>query len=514
MSERGTKRPEGVWQRITALLADKRVRIPVVLALVVGGYFLLKALLPDIDLKELLDDVSETLGDWTYLVVGVMAFLETGAFVGLVAPGETFVILAGAVSGQGTTSVYLTIAVVWACAWAGDTASFTLGQRKGRSFMLRHGRRVRITEERIEQVEGYFRRHGGKTILVGRFIGLVRALAPFIAGTSGMRYGQFVPYSILGCGLWAATFTLIGYFAAQSIDRAAEYAGQGTFLFATFVVVVVGIVWLIRFLRVPENRRRVVETMDRNRLLRPLVKAGRWVEPEARFLWGRVTPGGLGLEFTALVAALSVSLYVLIAYTVVISGEPGPTGADRAAIDFLDGLREPWLTDVNRVLTDLGSGAVVLGLAFVVAVALGAARRWSEVAVLAAALAIIFAGVDLMKEAVGRARPLGPLDGASGKSFPSGHAAYSTIYVWLALTLVVRLRPGLTYATAIVLTGIALTAAIGLTRVYLGVHYLSDVSGGWALGVSAFAGCATVALVVTHFRQNARRGGDGGGDRA
>ncbi len=168
-----------------------------------------------------------------------MAFLETGAFVGLVAPGETFVILAGAVAGQGTTSVYVTIAVVWASAWAGDTASFTLGQRKGRSFMIRHGRRVRITPERISQVEGYFRRHGGKTILIGRFVGLVRALAPFIAGSSGMAYRQFVPYSIIGTGLWAATFTLVGYFAAQSIDTAAEYAGQGTFLFATFVVTVV-----------------------------------------------------------------------------------------------------------------------------------------------------------------------------------------------------------------------------------------------------------------------------------
>jgi membrane-associated phospholipid phosphatase len=61
--------------------------------------------------------------------------------------------------------------------------------------------------------------------------------------------------------------------------------------------------------------------------------------------------------------------------------------------------------------------------------------------------------------------------------------------------------------------GIALTAAVGLTRVYLGVHYLTDVIGGWALGISAFAGCATVALVVTHLRKNWHSGGGGGGDR-
>ncbi len=76
------------------------------------------------------------------------------------------------------------------------------------------------------------------------------------------------------------------------------------------------------------------------------------------------------------------------------------------------------------------------------------------------------------------------------------------IYTWLALTITVRLRPGWRYGTALLTAGFALTALIGLSRVYLNVHYLSDVTGGWALGVSAFGICATVAMIVTHFRQN------------
>ena len=68
--------------------------------------------------------------------------------------------------------------------------------------------------------------------------------------------------------------------------------------------------------------------------------------------------------------------------------------------------------------------------------------------------------------------------------------------------MTVRLRPGLTYASGLIAAGLALTIAVGLSRVYLNVHYLSDVSGGWALGVSAFAFCALVAMVVTHLRQN------------
>ena len=171
----------------------------------------------------------------------MLAFLETGAFVGLVFPGETAVILGGAVAGQGETNVIITIAIVWFCAWAGDTTSFFIGRRLGRDFVMRHGPKVRITHERFEQVEDFFQRHGGKTILIGRFIGLVRALAPFIAGSSGMQYRAFVPFSVIGTGLWAAAFTLLGYALSSSLDKAAEYAGTGTLIFGAVVALVVGV---------------------------------------------------------------------------------------------------------------------------------------------------------------------------------------------------------------------------------------------------------------------------------
>lgn len=477
-----------------------------VAAAVAFGYYMISQELGSIDLQELLEDVSNTLGAWTYLLVGVFAFAETGAFVGLVVPGETVMTLGGAVAGQGAIDLYLLIALAWFAAWAGDTTSFFLGRRLGRNFVLTHGPRVGISHERFEKVEDYFSRHGGKTIFVGRFISLIRAFAPFIAGSSGMRYRAFVPFSILGTGLWATAHILIGYLFSRSIETAAEYAGKGAFLLGTLIVVVAGTVFLTRYFRVAANRVATVRWMESHALTRWLVELGRRFRPQMEFLWERVTPGGtFGLEFTSLMATLAVSLFVLVAYLVVIGRDAGPTPGDVTAFEVADHLRGGLLTSVSKGVTFLGSGVFTWSLTAVCAALLAARRRWAEVGVLLAGMTLSTVGFLEIKDAVDRPRPDDPLVDAAGSAFPSGHAAHSVLYVWLAVTIVLRLRPGMAQASAVVAAGIGLTVLVGLSRVYLNVHYLSDVSGGWALGAACFSFCAATALVITQVRQTLRR---------
>ena len=488
----------------------KRLLIAIAAAAVAAGYYLLSRELGSLDLQGLLEDVSNTLGAWTYLLVGAFAFAETGAFVGLVVPGETVMLLGGAVAGQGAIDIYLLIAIAWFSAWAGDTTSFFIGRRLGREFVLRNGPRFGIGHERFEKVEDYFSRHGGKTIFIGRFISLVRAFAPFIAGSSGMRYRAFVPYSILGTGLWASAHILVGYFFSRSIESAAKYAGRGAFVLATTIVVVVGIVVLYRHFRVEANRRAAVAWMEGHAATRWIVSLTRRFRPQLLFLWERVTPGGtFGLEFTSLMAILAVASFVLVSYTMIVNGEPGPTPGDITAIEIAERLSVGWLTDVAKAFTHLGSSAVTGRSAFAAAALLVARRRWAEFWVLVAGAVLIFVGVHEIKGMVDRPRPSGGLIGVSGSSFPSAHAAYSTFYVWLAVTIVMRLRPGMARGAAVVAAGVALTALVGLSRVYLGVHYLSDVSAGWALGTAAFSFCAAVALVITTVRQNGHRAAAG-----
>jgi membrane protein DedA with SNARE-associated domain/membrane-associated phospholipid phosphatase len=490
---------------VTWLKAHRKLVTWALVLVAIFLFFMFRDQLPSISLDKLIEDLSKGLGAWTYLLVGGLAFLETGAFVGLIAPGEFTVLLGGAVASQGDISLPLIIAVTWFCAFLGDTASFVLGAKLGRGFLERHGERLRITKDRLRHVDGYFDRHGGKTILIGRFIGLVRALAPFIAGSSKLPYRGFAPYSILGTGLWATGLILLGYFAGQSLDKVTKYVGKGLFVFAIVVAVIVAVVAAVRFLREPKNRRRVVQEMEERRAMRPVLALYRRWRPQLAFLGRRLTPGGLGLEFTTLLAALAVGLFVLIAYWSVIAGDPAPTPGDRTALNVAQDLQTGWLVDISKAITWLGSAWVTTPIAVIAAIALGSRRRWMEFWVLVIGYGLAVVLVPEIKGWTDRPRPPDPLVSASGSAFPSGHAAHATLYTWLAVTLALRLVPGITRRSLVIAAGLALTALIGITRIYLRVHWMSDVTSGWALGLSSFSAVAVVVLVISHIRDNPPR---------
>ena len=484
---------------------SKRTRTWLFRGLVVAAVVAFIIFFPSIDLDKLIEDLSSSLGAWTYLLVGALAFLETGAFIGLIAPGEFTVLLGGAVAANGDISLPLIIAITWIAAFSGDSVSFLLGAHLGREFLVKHGERFRITPERLTMVEKYFARYGGRTILIGRFIGLVRALAPFIAGSSRLPYRMFAPYSILGTGLWSIALILLGYFFAQSLNTVSDVVSKGLVVFGIVVGVVVALVVSYRFLREPDNRRKVVKEMERRRVLRPILDLGRRLRPQFEFLGRRLTPGGLGLEFTTLLAALSVGLFVLISFWSVIAGDPGPTPGDNTIWNAAQDLQTTWLVDIAKVVTWLGSGWVVYPLAALSAILLASRRHWGELCVLVLGLVVIAVLVPEIKSWTDRPRPPDPLVSASGSSFPSAHAAKATLYTWLAVTLAMRIVPGITRRSLVIAAGIAITVVVGLTRIYLRVHWMSDVSAGWALGLSSFTALAAVVLVVDHIRDNPRR---------
>ena len=507
------------------MLRHKKVLIVAAIAAVVVALFATGAV-PDLPSPDkVITDIATALGGWTYVLVGGLAFLETGAFVGLVAPGETTVIVGGVIAGQGEISIVPLIGLVWLCCVLGDVTSFFIGRRLGRGFLLRHGPKIRIDEHRLEQVESYFERHGGKTILIGRFIGLVRAVSPFIAGSSGLAFGRFLPFSIIGSGLWASLFCVLGFVFYRSLDRVTAVAGKATLALGLTVAMIVGAVFAYRRLRQAENRRALAAWLERQgrrpalrplamlvgvvwrTTLRPIVHVA---VPRVRFVLDRITPGHLGLELTTALAVAGVGLYVFVLYAVMLSDDPTSTHGDRELLDVADDLHSELAVDIARIVTDFGSFATVATLVLATAVLLLVRRRFIEVAALVTGAALVYVAVRIAKEGIDRPRPERPLDSATQASFPSGHAAYSTIWIGVAL-LVSGAFEGLASRAALVTFAIAIAAAIGLTRIYLRVHFWSDVAGGWGLGAGILGGCAGIAIIVSYIRHNAGEPAASGG---
>jgi membrane protein DedA with SNARE-associated domain len=228
-------------------MSGHRLAVTVAAGLALVGFVLVQAgvvAMPDIE--GALTGLSDTLGAWTYALVAGLAFLETGAFVGLVAPGETAIVLGGVVAAQGGVSLPLILLVAWLSAAAGDLASYTLGRRLGRRFLVTHGGRLGVGPERLARVEGFFARHGGKAILIGRFVGIVRAVAPFTAGASKLPLRDFLPWSVAGTAVWASAFTLLGYAFHQSFEAAAHLLTRGAFVLAVLAAVALVVRKIVR----------------------------------------------------------------------------------------------------------------------------------------------------------------------------------------------------------------------------------------------------------------------------
>jgi membrane protein DedA with SNARE-associated domain/membrane-associated phospholipid phosphatase len=486
-----------VYRRRRMGWIERAVWLVVVAALVLYG----TGVVHPPSLEHILLSVGSALGTWTYLLVGLLAFLETGAFIGLVAPGETAILLGGFVAGQGKISVVVLSAIVWTAAVAGDVTSYFLGRRLGREFLLRHGERVKITPARLEKVESFFQRWGGSAIFLGRFVGLIRAVAPFIAGASRLPLRRFLPYDIAGAGIWGCGLVILGYVFWHSFDKLIAAAKHGALALGALIVIAVGIVAAYRWLHEPGHRaelRAWLVAQGERPALAPIVAAAR---PAVRTVV-RLVPGRCGLEVATL---LTVGLIGAFVFGGLIGAvEDGPLAVDSRAMTVAADVRGTLLADLAKAASALGATPAIELMVLVVAAVLARRGRWPEAAALVGGMVLVLIVSNVTKAVVERPRPPGSLVSTTGSAYPSGHAANSV--AWLAASVALaraglRLRFGVPLAAV----GLLLAAAIGLSRVELRAHWWTDVLGGWGLGLACFCLTALIAVIVTSVRQNAEQ---------
>ncbi len=188
------------------------------------------------------------LGHWAYLLIFLAAMLEASAFVGLVIPGDTVAILAGVLVSARVLDMPETLTVAFAGAAVGDSIGYELGRHLGRPWLLRHGHRFGFHRRVLARLERLFARHGGKAIVIARFIGFIRALAPFVAGSSRMPYRWFLLFNLVGAALWAVAYVSLGYLVGESWRVAERWVGR-VGVVAAVVVVALAVVTLRRWAR-------------------------------------------------------------------------------------------------------------------------------------------------------------------------------------------------------------------------------------------------------------------------
>jgi membrane protein DedA with SNARE-associated domain len=206
---------------------------------------------PPAHLPGVLHDLEPTLNRFGYLSLGLI-FLED---FGVPVPGETVLIIAAVYAGTGRFNVWLVGLIGFLAAVLGDNVGFGIGHFGGRPLAERYGKYIFLTPERLDKTASFFDRHGGKVIVIARFVEGLRQANGIIAGITGMHWTKFLPFNMLGAALWVGLWVSVGYFSGSHINSIYNTVTKYQTYFAIAVVLTI-LVFIGRHLWRRRKQRR------------------------------------------------------------------------------------------------------------------------------------------------------------------------------------------------------------------------------------------------------------------
>jgi membrane-associated protein len=156
-----------------------------------------------------LSELIATYGTWTYAILFLIVFCETGLVVTPFLPGDSLLFAAGTFAAQGVMNPFILFGLLTVAAILGDTVNYWIGKRIGPGAFS--GRLRFLNQQHLRKTEAFYEKHGGKTIIMARFVPIVRTFAPFVAGVGTMEYGRFLMFNVVGAVLWVGLFVFGGY---------------------------------------------------------------------------------------------------------------------------------------------------------------------------------------------------------------------------------------------------------------------------------------------------------------
>ncbi|HHK5993762.1 TPA: DedA family protein [Neisseria subflava] len=158
--------------------------------------------------------LSDQYGPWIYAILFVVIFCETGLVVTPFLPGDSLLFAAGGIAAIGGMNIHIMVLLLLTAAILGDAANFMIGKYFGQKLFANPNSKI-FRRSYLEKTHAFYEKHGGKTIIIARFVPIVRTFAPFVAGMGDMHYGTFIRYNIIGAVLWVLSFSYAGYFFAN-----------------------------------------------------------------------------------------------------------------------------------------------------------------------------------------------------------------------------------------------------------------------------------------------------------
>jgi len=147
---------------------------------------------------------------WTFLILFAIVFCETGLVIMPFLPGDSLLFASGAIVASSTFSIWLLIAILWSAGFLGDNLNYWVGRYLGQKVYEKNYRFIK--REYLNKTQSFYEEHGGKTVIIARFMPIIRTFAPFVAGVGSMNYSRFVLFSFVGNAVWVNSFCLAGYF--------------------------------------------------------------------------------------------------------------------------------------------------------------------------------------------------------------------------------------------------------------------------------------------------------------
>lgn len=447
-------------------------------------------------------NIAELVRSNGYWILFVLVGAES---MGIPLPGETALVTAAALAALGHLSIAGVILTAAVAAIIGDNLGYWIGREGGIALVRRYGRVLRINERHLERAHRFFERHGGKTVFIGRFVAVLRTWAAVLAGAGRMPYGPFMLYNALGGIVWAVMFGTLGYMFGRNLPLLTRHLGQASLAFAIVVIIVVLAAMLWR------NFDLSAETLwrDAARLWQrvtdtPAVRGFAARHPRvAAFVVARLTPGEyLGLHLTVGMLVSLGALWLLAGVTEDVLHHDPLTHFDVTVMEWFHTHATPTGYRIFSTVTDLGSPLTVIALTLGIAAVLVVERQ--RVLLVAWLVALAGGGLldEILKITIRRPRPPYAAEFLQhfSFSFPSGHSIGSFLaYGMLAYLVVLHVRSHAVRVIA-VLTAATLVGLIGFSRIYLGVHYFSDVVAGYATGVVWVSSCISGAEIARRRR--------------